>query len=128
MYLKSKITLQYNDGMTGTTSSKVIGKVVNFARNGDCTNFGANFQYLNADAGTSEGFPLITQGAFELKTAEECQALFDAIKANLPDVNTVGEPAYEAAKVYEAFRLEMLQTFLPMNPDLTAEDIEIIEE
>jgi len=121
MYLKSKVELTYNSGITDTTSSIVFGRVENFARNGDCTNIAAAFHYVDDLEATEP----IMKGVFELATAEEVQSLYDMIKADLP--GTDNEPYYEASKIYLAFRLQMLQTFLPQNPELTLADIELVD-
>lgn len=125
MHIQSKIQLQYNDGVTGTRTSKVIGMVENILRNGDCTYLGANFTYGDLEDVTPDGYRQIMKDSFELNSAEEIQELYDAIKDSLP--STDDEPLYERSKIYEAFRLEMVQTFLPMNPALTIADIELIQ-
>jgi hypothetical protein len=124
MYIKSTIPLTFNDGISGQKTSTVIGTVQGFTRNGDCTYFGAEYTYADFDDQTEEGFKKISSGAFELKTEAEIQALYDQIKDNLP--STDNEPLYERSKIYEAFRIEMVQTFLPLNPTLTVNDIEIV--
>ena len=124
MYLKSKIALTYNAGITGQATTTVLGRVKSFMRDGDCTQLGANFLYANNDA-EGEDKPVILQGAFELKTPEEIQAVYDMIKDDLP--STDDEPLYERTKIYYAFRLEMYKTFLPLNPDLQLTDIEVLD-
>ena len=121
MYLKSKIALTYNSGVNEQKSSTVIGSVLSFSRNGECTSFGADFRYSNGDIEPNE---MIIQGAFHLNTIEEIDVVYQTVKADLP--NTDDEPLYERTKNYLAFRLEMFQTFLPLNPSLLLTDIEII--
>lgn len=124
MNILSKVALTYNAGVTGQESSVVAGYITNTSRNGNCSWLGANFTYVNNDF-EGEKKPIILQGAFELKTVEEIQALYEIIKADLP--STDNEPVYESTKYYMAFRLEMFKTFLPLNPDLKIEDLEIVE-
>lgn len=123
MFLKSKIPLTYNSGVSGQATTVVLGLIPSFSRNGECTTFGANFQYLNNDIEGDEK-PIILQGAFYLKSTEEIQAVYNMIKADLP--STDDEPLYERTKIYLAFRLEMYQTFLPLNPDLVLTDIDVL--
>lgn len=122
MYLKSKIELTFNSGMTGTKTGIVIGSIESFMRSGDCTKLGAN--YIYAEFESEEKSTIIEKNAFHLNSAEEIQAMYDIIKNDLP--STDDEPLYERTKIYLAFRLKMLETFLPMNEGLTIEDIEII--
>jgi len=121
MYLKSKIELTYNSGITGQVSSIVYGRIENFARNGECTDLRAAYHYVDS----LETDQAIMQGVFELATAEEIEQLYNMIKADLP--GTDDEPLYERTKIYLAMRLQMLETFLPLNPELTLADLELIQ-
>jgi hypothetical protein len=126
MYLKTKIELNYNDGLTGQTSSIIYGRIENIQRNGDCTNFLGAYAYTRIDTIEEETVEtLISSGVFMLENEEQIESLYNLIKDGLP--TTEDEPLYERTKNYLAFRYEMLNTFLPLNPDLTINDIEIFE-
>ena len=125
MYIKSKIALKVNAGLTGQIDTIIGGVIKNTSRNGDCTYLGANYSYVDLNQANENGEnPIIQNGAFELKTSEEIEALYEMVKADIPTEGT--EPQIEATKYCLAFRLEMLKAFLPLNPDLTLEDIEIV--
>ena len=49
----------------------------------------------------------------------------DLIKSDLPVYEETPEPDFEEMKYILAFRVEMLKTLIPMNSDLSIEDIEI---
>ena len=122
MYLISKNPLKFNAGVTGQAEAVVIGEILNTSRSGDCDALGAN--YLYAKETGEEQKELIVKGGFEV-AGEELQTLYDAIKADIPA--TDNEPLRERTKLYLAFRLKMVETFLDLNPGLTPADIEIID-
>ena len=119
MILKTVKPVIFNKPMSGTLSEVLIGGVQNIARSSN-TYFGANYAYSLED-GT-----VIMKAAFELKTRDEIIALNEMIKADLPIYEETPEPDFEELKVMLAFRLEMYQMLLPMNPTLKIEDIEIV--
>lgn len=126
MILKTKIAVTFNDPhrMTGTTTSVLYGQLKNVSRIGR-DYLGANFSYLVATEDPNQFKPVMTD-AFELKSEEAIIALNDQIKNDLPVYDETPEPEFEDLKTMLAFRLEMLQTLLPLNPELTLEDIELV--
>jgi len=119
MILKTNKPVTFNKAMTGTETAILIGGVQNIARSGN-SYFGANYAY------SLETGEVILKAAFELKTREEIIALNEMIKADLPIYEETPEPDFEELKVMLAFRLEMYQMLLPMNPSLTIQDIELV--
>jgi hypothetical protein len=102
-----------------------MGTIINVSRPGDCDRLGANYIYQDFNS-VEDPKKIIKQGGFTLDSEAEIQALFDMFKADLPDPNA-DEPLYERTKYYMAYRLEMVSTFLPLNPGLTISDIDIIQ-
>lgn len=105
MNLKSKIDLTYSDGgiAGGTTSGIVEGVIIRHEKGNDGT-INVLFQYLDANgiAIQTAPFPI---------TEEEADALYTAVKANLPNIDEVGFSAWIEALYYEGFRVEMAATF-----------------
>lgn len=119
MILKTKVPVTFNKPMSGTESEVIIGTLTNRVRKGS-SYFGANY-VLGLETGA-----ILQKKAFELKTKEEIVALNALIKDDLPVYEDSIEPEFEELKCYLAFRLEIFKLLLPMNEDLTIEDVEIV--
>lgn len=126
MHLESNIELNFNSGMTEQKTAFITGQIENFSRNGDCTEFGANYLYSE---GLGDDTTALASGSFIIDNETEIQALYDQIKADLPatlPADVIDEPLQERTKMYLAFRVKMVETFLPLNPGLTIADINIV--
>ena len=115
MKLVSNIDLTYSDGSIngGTDSGIIEGTIIRQEKQNDET-IQFLYQYKNAD-----GLEIKT-GYFPISEAE-ADALYSAVEANLPDINTVGYSAWNEALFYEGFRVEMASTF-----GVTVADIDIV--
>lgn len=123
MYVQSKIALIHNDGMVDRASSIVRGTIVNTSRNADCTTLGVNYVYSLVD-GEGNVTGVLKKGGFK-RAGSDIQILHDEIAVGLPDPDD-NEAFYEASKYHSAFMLQMLITFLPLNPELVIGDFEIV--
>ncbi len=123
MYVKSKITLNFNKVPTGTDSGILIGQIESFTGNSS-----ANFRSIPYTIGKDRGegeLLVIMQGDKILNTSEEIQAAYDLVKNDIPQ--TGNEPQMESWKYALFVRLEMVALFLEMNPNISVSDFEIIE-
>tara|TARA_R100000541_G_scaffold58609_1_gene70089 strand:+ start:240 stop:590 length:351 start_codon:yes stop_codon:yes gene_type:complete len=116
MYLKTTKEVTYND--TKTTSKTVLmnGTLEEIYQKvgGGKTKFVYN--YTDVDGG------IYSHTFYEL-TSEERDEIYPIIKDSLPNIDEVGEAAYDMAMYYAGFKYKMVEEF----PELTIEDIEIIE-
>lgn len=120
MYLKSKINLKYNLPIAGQEEGIIIGRILSFEMDGELTQINASYDYsvLNGEEATT-----IVRGKFEAN-GEDLDNLYAYTDANMPTgLTSRGE---EQFRRYTAFILEMVETFKANNPDLTIDDIEIV--
>lgn len=124
MILRSKIELNFGV-FSGTESAIIIGSLQNVTRTGQAF-LGANYAYAK-DLGNGQA-QVVKQDAFKLESKAEILALNDMIKADLPVYEETEETYFEELKYMLAFRVVMVQTFSGLNPDLTINDIEIVDD
>ena len=120
MYLKSKINLKYNLPIAGQAEGVIIGRILSFEMDGELLAIQASYDYsvLNGEEATT-----IVRGKFEA-TGEKLDSLYAYTDANMPEGLTSREE--EKYRRYSAFVFEMVDTFQANNPELTLEDIEIV--
>ena len=112
-YLLSNNPLTINDGIASQINVIVKGTVqmetINWEVGADIS---MQFQYL--DDATQN---ICHAGTIIIDAATQ-QALYQAVKANLPNIDTDFAAWYEAL-IYEAFRVEMATTFGIPTTDIT---------
>lgn len=105
MNLKSNINLTYSFGnVNGDTETGIVDGVIHRHEKGIDGIINVLFSYLDADGNKikTDWFPI---------TEAEADALYSAVKTNLPDIDSVGFSAWNEALFYEGFRVEMASTF-----------------
>ena len=117
MYLKSNKTVTYNDTKTTSKTVLMTGTLEEVYKCIGAEKTKIAFNYTDVDGGVYE------HSKYELTDAEK-DAIYPLIKDSLPDIDVVGESAYELAKLYEGFKIKMVEEF----PELTVADIDIVEE
>ncbi len=117
MNLKSNIDLTYSLGdVNGSTESGIVEMYLGREQKDNERN--RNFVYT---CKTAEGAVIKAGWLPESITTEEADALYTAVKANLPDINDVGFSAWNEALNMEAARFKMADTF-----GVTVADIDIV--
>ena len=116
MYLKSTKTVTYNNTKTTSVTVLMTGTLEEIYQKvgSGVTKF--IYNYTDVDGG------VYAHTFYEL-TTEERDLIYPLIKDSLPDIDVVGEAAYDMAMYYEGFKYKMVEEF----PELTFDDIEIIE-
>lgn len=120
MYLKSKINLKYNLPIAGQAEGIIIGRILSFEMNGEMSIISVSYDYsvLNGEEATT-----IVRGKRESQ-GEELDNLYAYTDANMPEGLTSKQE--EQYRRYMAFVFIMVDTFKASNPELTIEDIEIV--
>ena len=120
MYLKSKINLKYNLPIAGQEEGIIIGRILSFEMDGELTAISVSYDYsvLNGEEATT-----LVRGKRE-STGQELVDLYDYTDANMPEGLTSKEQ--EQHRRYIAMMFIMVDTFKASNPELTIEDIEIV--
>ncbi len=120
MKLVSNINLTYSFGdVNGNTEEGIIEGFLTGREQKDLKG-NKNFTY---SYNTPEGIVIKTGWMKTPVTREEADALYTAVKANLPDINVVGLSAWNDALDMEAFRVKMAETF-----GITVDKIDIVVE
>ena len=117
MYLKSTKEVTYNNSTTTSVTVLMTGTLEEIYMKVGSGKTKMVYNYTDVDGG------VYAHTSYELTDAERDE-LYPLIEANLPDINVVGEAAYNLAMYYEGFRYKMAEEFA----ELTFDDIEIIEE
>ena len=104
MEIKSNVNITYNTGLNSTESSKLIGKIRNFTTYDEFNVVAANYYYAN------ENGDILQEAMFEI-VGGEIDALYNLVKSELPDINTVGYRVWYETLLYLAFRVKMVETF-----------------
>ena len=117
MYLKSTIPVTYNNSTTTSVTVIMTGTLEEIYMKVGSAETKLVYNYTDVDGGVYAHTDYIL-------TDEEKDALYPLIKDNLPDINVVGEAAYDLAMYYEGFRYKMAEEFA----ELTFDDIELIQE
>jgi len=120
MYLKSKINLKYNLPISGQAEGVVIGRILSFEMDGELKQINAAYDYSHLNENEATTFH---RGRFTAE-GEDLTNLYDYTDSIMPTGLSSREE--EQYRRYSAFVLEMVETFKLSNPDLTADDIEII--
>lgn len=120
MYLKSKINLKYNLPIAGQAEGIIIGRILSFEMDGEMSIISVSYDYsvLNGEEATT-----IVRGKRESQ-GEELDNLYAYTDANMPEGLTSKQE--EQYRRYMAFVFIMVDTFKASNPELTIEDIEIV--
>ena len=120
MYLKSKINLKYNLPIAGQEEGIIIGRILSFEMDGELTAIQASYDYsvLNGEEATT-----VVRGKFEAQ-GEDLDNLYAYTDANMPE--GLSSRDQEKFRRYSAYLLEMVETFKANNPELTINDIEIV--
>lgn len=119
-YLLSQNALPINDGVNG--SKNVIVKCELYIEQIDFQkNLDINIQYAYFD-NTDPAKPALAFKGVSLITEEDQQTLYQAVKADLPNIDDDYASWYQALIMFAA-RLEMAQTF-----NILPTDINIVEE
>ena len=117
MKLKSTKVVTYNDTKTTSKTVLMTATIEEIYTKVGSEETKVVYNYTDVDGG------VYSHESYILTDAERDE-LYSLIEANLPDINVVGEAAYEKAKYYEGFRYKMAEEFA----ELTFDDIEVIEE
>ena len=117
MYLKSTKEVTYNNSTTTSVTVLMTGTLEEIYMKVGSEKTKMVYNYTDVDGG------VYAHTSYELTDAERDE-LYPLIKDNLPDINIVGEAAYDLAMYYEGFRYKMAEEFA----ELTFDDIEIINE
>jgi hypothetical protein len=113
MYLRTKVDVDYNAGITGTQTGIVLGQLGLALWENDFNKVGANYTYF-----TYQGVK-IHNAAFFVE-GDEIDAFYDAIKTEIPE--GLGKRDTERYTFILAFMSRMADTF-----GITTADIEIVE-
>jgi len=119
MKLVSNIDLTYSFGDVNGNTENGIVEMFLLGRAGKDKEGNKNFVYAYK---TPEGVVIKSGWMKDSITPEEADALYAAVKANLPDINVVGLTAWTNALDIEAARVKMATTF-----EVTVGDIDIVE-
>lgn len=120
MYLKSKINLKYNLPISGQDEGIIVGRILSFEMDGECSKIVASYDYsvLNGEEATT-----IVRGKFE-REGQDLLDLYAFAGANMPE--GLSDQEQEKFRRYLAFKFQMVETFKLNNPDLTMDDIELL--
>ena len=116
MNLLSQNALTVNDGINGTKNVIVKG-VLEIEQLNITVNMDTIFQYAYYDD-TDPLNPVIIEVKSKVITETQQQALYQAVKGALPDIN-VDYSAWYQSLLYESFRVEMATTFQIPTADIT---------
>ncbi len=117
MYLKSTKEVTYNNSTTTSVTVIMTGTLEEIYMEVGSGKTKLVYNYTDVDGG------VYAHTFYELTDAERDE-LYPLIKDNLPNIDEVGEAAYDLAMYYEGFRYKMAEEFA----ELAFDDIEIIQE
>lgn len=113
MTIKTTVDVNYNVGVTGNHTGKVIGLIESCAWADDFETVGVNYVYL-----TEQG-QVIHRDGYTVKGKEQIDALYSDITGSLTDLGSKVDNTRQ--EFYAGFAYVMAQTF-----GLQVSDIEII--
>ncbi len=108
MNLKSKNNLDYSFGDVDGSTENGIVEMFLLGRADKDKEGNKNFVYAYKN---TDGVVIKSGWMKDPVTPEEADALYTAVKANLPDINVVGLTAWTDALDIEAARVKMATTF-----------------
>ena len=117
MYLKTTKEVTYNDTRKTEKTALMTGKIEEIYTKVGSKETKIVYKFEDEDGVKYE------HSSYILTDAKRDE-LFPLVKDALPNIDEVGEAAYDLAMYYEGFKLEMAQEF----EELTVEDIEMIKE
>tara|TARA_R110002012_G_scaffold179487_1_gene345134 strand:- start:397 stop:750 length:354 start_codon:yes stop_codon:yes gene_type:complete len=117
MYLKSTTEVSFNDTKKTTKTVLMTGKIEEIYMKVGSKETKIVYKFEDVDG-------VIYEHSYYILTDERRDELFPLVKDALPNIDEVGEAAYDLAMYYEGFKVEMAEEF----EELTIEDIEIIKE
>ena len=113
MTIKTKVDVNYNKGVTGNQTGKVIGVIESCAWANDFETVGVNYVYLDEQGG------LIHRDGYTINGKEQIDGLYNDISQGLTDLESKVDNTKQ--EFYAGFIYVMAQTF-----GIEVSDIEVI--
>ena len=107
MKVQTNISINYNEGVGGSGNGIVDGVIDRYGSLFTNDSIIVVYNYLDSNG---DIIPTAVS-TFTVSGEANVNALYDLVKASLPDINTVGYWEWQETLFYEAFKVEMVNTF-----------------